>query len=302
MRVLVAEDEPVSRLRLHAALASWGYEVIGVDDGAQALRVLEQPDRPSLAILDWSMPKMTGLEVCRSIRHAAAGSADQYVYTILLTANDRPEDLIEGFAAGADDYVTKPFNGNELKARIRTGARIIELHRQLFAAREELRVKAMHDSLTGLLNRGAYVETYQREVERARRQGHALTLIMADLDRFKQVNDRHGHAAGDDVLREAARRLRASVRVSDVTGRFGGEEFVALAVGCGQDHGLVLAERFRHAMSSNPIDIPGGIVEVTTSVGVATITDMAKSTSLFSAADEALYRAKAKGRNIVEAA
>jgi diguanylate cyclase (GGDEF)-like protein len=299
MRILVAEDEPVSRYRLHATLVAWGYEVTSVADGAQALRALAEPDGPSLVILDWTMPEVDGLQVCRAIRDTEGGT-DPYVYAILLTANERQEDVIHGFADGADDYITKPFNANELKARVRTGARIIELQRQLIAARERLREKARHDPLTGLLNRGAFFEMFELEVSRARRQQHSLTLIIADLDHFKQVNDQYGHVAGDEVLRETARRLRSSVRVTDAVGRYGGEEFVVLGVGCGLHDGLQVAERFRQAMSAEPIQTPAGAVEVTTSVGVAATADMSDSIQMFKDADDALYRAKFGGRNKIE--
>ena len=301
MRILVAEDEPVSRRRLHATLVAWGYEVTSVADGAEALRELESPDPPSLAILDWTMPEVDGLQVCHAIRETQ-GEADLYTYVILLTANDRHEDLIQGFGAGADDYVTKPFNANELQARIRTGVRIIELQRQLIAAREQLREKAMHDPLTGLLNRGAFFEMFEKEVSRAKRQQNPLALVIADLDHFKQINDCHGHVAGDEVLQEVARRLRASVRATDAVGRYGGEEFVVLAVGCGLDEGLKIAERFRQAVSMQPILTPAGPIQVTTSVGVAAIADMNDAIQVFKDADDALYRAKFGGRNKTEGA
>jgi diguanylate cyclase (GGDEF)-like protein len=300
MRILVAEDEPVSRHRLHATLMAWGYDVISVADGAQALDVLAGPDAPPLVILDWTMPDVDGLQVCRAIRDAQ-GPADQYVYAILLTANDRQEDVLEGFAAGADDYIIKPFNANELRARVRSGQRIIELQRQLIAAREELRDKAMHDPLTGLLNRGAFFEMFEQEVSRALRQPSPLTLVIADLDHFKQINDRFGHPAGDEVLREAARRLRASVRLSDVVGRYGGEEFVALCVGCPLEGGVKVAERFRQAVNAAPIQTAAGMIEVTTSVGVAEVADFEAAAQVFTDADDALYRAKFGGRNKTEA-
>ena len=298
MRVLVAEDEPVSRHRLHATLVAWGYEVTSVADGAQALRALAVPDAPSLVILDWTMPEVDGLQVCRAIRDTQGSG--HYVYAILLTANDRHEDVIQGFASGADDYITKPFNASELRARVRTGARIIELQRQLIAAREQLREKAMHDPLTGLLNRGAFFEMFEHEVSRARRLQSPLTLIIADLDHFKRINDRYGHVAGDEVLRETARRLRSSVRLTDAVGRYGGEEFVALAVSCGLDEGLKMAERFRQAVSAAPVQTAAGAIEVTTSIGVTAIADMSEAIQGFKEADAALYRAKFGGRNRIE--
>ena len=297
MKVLVAEDEPVSRHRLQAFLSKWGYTVLIATDGADALGVLRR-ESPKLVVLDRLMPQMDGLDVCRTIRK---NHAEPYVYVILLTGQDHPQEIIEGFEAGADDYITKPFAVPELEARIRTGARIVELQEQLIAAREQLRIEATHDSLTGLLNRAAFFESFEKEVSRARRYKTPLALIMADLDHFKNVNDRHGHLAGDLVLRETSRRLRAALRASDVIGRYGGEEFVVAAPACAMRDALALAERFRAGICARPIDVPNGAVTVTMSLGVAATDDMDEAERLVQVADEALYRAKESGRNKVEA-
>ena len=291
MNILIAEDEPVSRLRLQSTLQHWGYTVTTAVDGAEALQQIEKTDRPGIAILDWMMPHVDGLEVCQAIR---ATPASGYVYVILLTSLDREEDMVAGFDAGADDYITKPFRIHELRARIRTGVRIVELHQQLTAA-------AMHDPLTSLLNRRAFFEIFEKEVARARRQQSSLGLLMVDLDHFKEVNDQHGHPAGDAVLREAARRLRARVRATDIVGRYGGEEFVLALPGCGLKQAVAIGEHLRDCISAEPFDIPSGRLTMTTSVGVVTTWDMAEAGHLLKTADEALYRAKAGGRNRVVA-
>jgi diguanylate cyclase (GGDEF)-like protein len=296
VKVLVAEDEPVSRLRLQSFLTKWGYNVLVAADGADALRVFHR-ERPRLVVLDRVMPHIDGIDVCRTVRQQAA---EPYVYVILLTAQDESHEIIRGFEAGADDYITKPFEVQELQARIRTGARIVELQEQLIAAREQLRIEATHDSLTGLLNRAAFFEGFQKEIVRARRYKNPLALIMADLDHFKAINDSHGHPAGDRVLREAARRLRSSIRASDVIGRYGGEEFVIAAPDCDLDDARALAERFRACICALPIDVGHDSVEVTMSVGVAATSDMDGANRLLQAADEALYHAKPAGRNTVE--
>jgi two-component system, cell cycle response regulator len=296
IRVLVAEDDASSRFRLQAALRAWGYEVTSVADGRQAIAELARADGPSLAVLDWSMPEADGLEVCRALRRNPDG---RYVYAILLTSHDRDEDVIAGFDAGADDYVTKPFNTKELRARVRSGARIVQLQHQLVAAREELREKAMYDPLTGLLTRGAFFEISDHEYARARRSRTPLSIVMADIDHFKSINDRFGHLGGDEVLREVARRLQATFRKEDAVGRYGGEEFVALAVGCEAADALRLAERFRQAVGHEPFAIGPDRLDVTTSVGVVTGTAADSLEDLVRAADEALYGAKASGRNRV---
>lgn len=291
MDILIAEDEPVSRLRLQTTLQRWGYTVTTAVDGVEALQRLEKADRPGIAILDRMMPNVDGLAVCRSIRATATHG---YTYVILLTSLDGEEEMVEGFDAGADDYITKPFRIHELRARIRTGVRIVELHQQLTAA-------AMHDPLTGLLNRRAFFEIFEKEVARARRQQSSLGLLMVDLDHFKQINDRYGHPAGDAVLREAARRLRARVRSTDIVGRYGGEEFVLALPGCGLKQAVTIAEHLRDSIGNQPFDVSTAQLSMTTSVGVVTTWDMAEAGHLLKTADEALYRAKAGGRDRVVA-
>jgi len=242
------------------------------------------------------MPEADGLEVCRAIR---SDPASRYVYAILLTSHDRDEDVIAGFDAGADDYVTKPFNTKELRARVRSGARIVQLQHQLVAAREELREKAMYDPLTGLLTRGAFFEISDHEFARARRSKTPLSIVMADIDHFKSINDRFGHPGGDEVLREIALRLQTTFRKEDAVGRYGGEEFVALAVGCEGPDAIGLAERFRQAVEREPFAIGAEWLDVTTSVGVVTGTAADGVLELVRAADEALYGAKTAGRNRV---
>jgi len=299
IHVLVAEDDASSRFRLETALRAWGYQVTSVANGRQAIAALAQPGGPSLAVLDWSMPEADGLEVCQAIRSDPNG---RYVYAILLTSHDRDEDVIAGFDAGADDYVTKPFNTKELRARVRSGARIVQLQHQLVAAHEELREKAMYDPLTRLLTRGAFFEISEHELARAKRSRTPLSIVMADIDHFKSVNDRFGHPGGDEVLREVARRLQATFRKEDAVGRYGGEEFVALAVGCEGADAIALAERFRQAVERDPFTVGSQCLHVTTSVGVVTGNATDGVQGLIRAADEALYRAKATGRNKVVAA
>ena len=297
MKILVADDDPISRRLLQVCLGEAGYDVSVAVDGADALRMIEQPDSPRLLVLDRVMPQMDGVEICRAVRK---GGQEPHAYIILLTGRSEQEEIVEGFEAGADDYITKPFEIQELKARVRTGARIVERQEQLIAAREQLRVEAMYDSLTGLLNRGAFFDIFKKDVARAERQKTPLALIMGDLDHFKDTNDRYGHLAGDAVLGETARRLRAGVRASDSIGRYGGEEFVIVVPDCNATDAAVLAERFRLSICETPIDAAGDTISVTMSFGVAGTSDMTKSSHLLRAADEALYRAKNGGRNTVQ--
>jgi diguanylate cyclase (GGDEF)-like protein len=236
------------------------------------------------------MPNLDGVEVCRAIKMRAAGP---YVYIILLTAKGRQEEINEGLEAGADDYITKPFDLQELKARLRVGKRILELHEQLAS-------QATHDSLTSLLNRSAILEVLQKELIRSVREKTPVAAIMTDLDHFKDVNDTYGHLAGDAVLREAARRLSASLRASDAVGRYGGEEFLIVAPSCGAAGGADLAERLRESICRVPIDASGRTIVVTMSFGVAATCELKQVNQLLHMADEALYAAKKAGRNRVE--
>jgi diguanylate cyclase (GGDEF)-like protein len=299
MKILVAEDDVVTQRMLQTYLVKWGYEVVMVADGQQAWQVLQQENAPRLALLDWMMPGMDGMSICREVRRL---EHQPYIYLILLTARKYREDIIAGLEAGADEYLTKPFDPIELRARLRAGARVVELQDSLIQAREALRDQAMHDPLTQMLNRRATVDFLLSELNRATRDLKPLTVMMVDIDHFKSVNDRFGHPAGDDVLCEVSRRLRASLRAYDIVGRFGGEEFLVVAPGCDLSPGLARAERLREVVSAQPITVKDLAINITVSVGVATLCEPKPQDleALLAAADKALYRAKERGRNRVE--
>ena len=295
MRVLAAEDNPVFQSMLRTMLTKWGYQAVIARNGTEAWRVLESADAPRLAVLDWMMPGMDGVEICRRIRSA---NREPYIYILLLTARTESQDLIEGMDAGADDYLTKPFNAHELRVRLHAGRRILDLQEELLKAREALREQATHDGLTGLLNRTTILEKLDDELSRAVRTGTPVSVLMTDLDRFKSINDTHGHLAGDAVLREAARRLKAAARRYDSVGRYGGEEFLVVLPGCDASDAALQAERMREAIGGTPFLAPSQPISVTASLGVACVSHCAPEV-LVREADDALYEAKEQGRNRV---
>jgi len=296
MRILVADDDLVSSRILERALVRLGHETVVVSDGPEAISALLAPDCPRMAILDWMMPGADGLEVCRAIREKAT----HYGYLILLTARDRHEDLLAGLDSGADDFLTKPFDLNELRSRIRSGTRVLELQEGLLKAQDALSVLATSDHLTGLWNRRMIVEHLMRELPRAAQEKRPLAIAMADVDEFKKINDKHGHPVGDEVLQQVAARMQLALREYDAVGRYGGEEFLVILPGCDADTGFAAAERVRTLVAAEPVMTDGGLLQVRVSIGVAwTEPGVVKCVDLIKSADDALYRAKTSGRNRV---
>lgn len=296
--VLIAEDDPLFRRVIERWFERWEYRVTVVENGLDAWEVLQKEDSPHLAVLDWMMPGMDGLELCRKIRSRDQGP---YRYVLLLTARDDKQDVIAGLEAGADDYLTKPFEVDELRARVRAGKRILDLQAALLLAQGELQSVAAHDSLTRLWNRGAINELLRRELSRRARSLDPMGVILADIDHFKKINDTHGHLVGDVVLQEVARRLAKNVRPYDAVGRYGGEEFLIVLPACNAPNLLVGAERLRRCIADQPIETCAGQIPVTLSLGLASVEQGEKKTpdceTFVRHADEALYAAKDSGRN-----
>lgn len=291
MKVLVADDEQITRVTLKKLLTKRGYDVVLAKDGAEAYEVLCRPDAPSLAILDWLMPGVDGVELCRRVRSAGTGG---YTYIIMLTAQAEKSDFKVAMDAGADDYLSKPFDAEELHLRIRAGERIVRLQ-------ERLRVEARVDGLTNTLNRGAIEDALARGLADAASRKEPLAVILADVDNFKQVNDTHGHPVGDAVLQHIAEAVRAALRPYDALGRYGGEEFIIVAPHCDADEAFTLAERIRLSVSDRIFRGTSETIALTVSVGFATgFGEDLKGAELILLADNALYSAKRNGRNRTE--
>ena len=290
-RILVADDEPISRQVLTSMLEKLGYEVEAVHDGLAAWQRLQQPDAPRLVILDWIMPGLEGIEVCRRVR-AWRQDDYSYVYMILLTSRSGMQEVVSAYEAGVDDYMVKPFELQDLRFRLRAGERVLDLQ-------EKLHLLATRDELTGLFNRRMMLDVLRSEVARARRVGEPFCLGMLDLDHFKQVNDTYGHLAGDAILREAALRMQDSVRCYDTLGRWGGEEFLIVMSAADLAAGRVILERIRSSLTDRRVVVAGVEIAVTASIGGAAFRQGDTIDQLIRAADEALYRAKRQGRNRV---
>ena len=301
MRILIADDEAMSRRLLQITLERAGYEVIAVENGRQAADRICTIDGPRLVLLDWVMPELDGPGVCREVRKRKDQS---YVYMVLLTSKEAKEDVIAGLESGADDYLTKPFDAEELKARLRTGLRILGLENRLVEAREEMRFKASHDALTTLWNRGVILELLTRELSRAHRENATTVIILCDIDHFKAVNDSFGHLIGDEVLRETAKRLLASVRSYDFVGRYGGEEFLVVLNNCDSAFAFARAEEIRNTIAQRPVQTSTGPVPVTMSLGLLLSHEWGTrpAEELLHEVDAALYAAKRAGRNCVKVA
>lgn len=295
--ILLADDDPICRRLVQKRLEGWGYQVVVAEDGQEAWECLQQSEpTPALIILDWLMPGINGIELCRKIRERQQHS---YQYILLLSGKDEKQDVVEGLDAGADDYLTKPFDIGELRARIRSGMRIISLQQQLVHAQEELRFQATHDALTGIWSRGAVLDLLSCELRRGRRTDVFTGILMIDLDHFKNVNDSYGHLAGDSVLKETASRISRAVRSYDFVGRYGGEEFIAILSNCSREDLRTVAERTRQAVAELPILASDSRVNVTVSIGGAVGLYGTPEVELLAVADAALYEAKRTGRNRV---
>lgn len=297
LRMVIADDSAVSRALMQRLLGKFGFTPQIAADGLSAWNMLQAADVPTIAILDWMMPGMEGIDICRKIRET---SHQHYTYTMLLTGKTEQNDVIKGLQAGADDYMTKPFDAEEFQARLMVAQRIISFQEELFAAREVLRKQATHDYLTQLQNRGSIMETLEQELSRSRRTGGAFSVIIADVDHFKQINDTFGHLTGDDVLFEVANRIKTCMRSYDSVGRYGGEEFLLVVPGCDQSQAFQVAEKIRKAVSENPIHLSHAEKTITISLGVCARTSETTPEEMITAADAALYCAKRSGRNRTE--
>jgi diguanylate cyclase (GGDEF)-like protein len=302
-RLLLVEDEPTQRMMLERQLKKAGYVVETAENGADALaKILE--GQYHILLTDWDMPGMDGPTLCKRVREA---NLSTYIYILLLTGHLTTDDLVVGLGAGANDYVRKPANQAELLARLSAGSRIVKLEQSLREANEKIQLLSVTDSLAGTFNRRYLNDQLLKEVERARRYGHSLAAIMADLDRFKKINDERGHHSGDEVLRRFADLAKSLIRPSDWIARYGGEEFVIVLPETDAGGAAIVAEKIRAQCAARPMPLASGELTVTSSFGVAALsagnlTPEAAAAEMLKEADAALYNSKHEGRNRVTVA
>ncbi|MCD6223935.1 MAG: diguanylate cyclase [Deltaproteobacteria bacterium] len=300
--ILIAEDNPVSGKMLEKILVQEGHEVIFAENGRIAMEKFNNEFCP-IIITDWMMPEMSGPELCKAIR---AEEHHGYVYIVLVTANNDKQEIVTGLEAGADDYITKPYNHAELIARLNTGIRFLKLEASLKKANEEIRKLSVTDSLTGSYNRTFIAAQLPKELKRAIRYNRPLSVIFCDIDHFKKINDTFGHSAGDKVLKEFVRIISNSVRIkADWIGRYGGEEFLAVLPETDIHGACLLAERLRKKVEAMVLKTMGETISITASFGVAglnheTAYEANAYEELISVADQYLYQAKNEGRNMVK--
>ncbi len=300
MKILIAEDDAVSRRILETHLTKWGHKVVVAKDGAEAWDILLRLDSPRVAVLDWVMPHIDGPELCRRLREA---TDRPFTYIIILTAKEKTSDIVEALDAGADDYLTKPYHAQELRSRIGAATRVVMLHEKLEEANAKLFMMARTDTLTRVFNRGAIMERLEQEVDRSLREEMPLAVMMIDVDHFKAVNDAHGHLTGDKVLVEVAQRLCAECRPYDSTGRYGGEEFLIVLPGPRFEDVTTMADRIRQRIKGTPVAADGLRLDTTVSIGALWVdaSQRLASHEIVKVVDVLLYRAKREGRDRVVA-
>jgi two-component system, cell cycle response regulator len=294
-RVLLVEDDAPTRLILQVWLRENGFEFVVAENGDDAWKILEQKHPPEVAIIDWTIPGMDGIELCRRLR---ATERDYYPYILMITAREEKQDVAYALESGADDYLVKPFSKADLSARLGVAKRMFKLQAGLIRAREELRIRATRDSLTGLFNRAAVLDLFGRELNRATRSRHSTGFLLLDLDHFKTINDTYGHLIGDQVLQEIAQRITGSVRAYDLVGRYGGEEFCIVLPNCPESQLRERAETIRLTVAQQPFSAGADTIPMTVSIGaLGASISMGSILEIIAIADVALYKAKNAGRN-----
>lgn len=302
MKVLIAEDDSATSIFLKRLLFRWGFDVQTAFDGIEAWNALQAgEDAPAMVLLDLMMPGMDGLEVCRRLREKEKGD-NGYVYVVMVTSKSGKEDIIAGMEAGADDYLVKPFDKDELRARLLAGQRIIELHTALSAANKRLTILSRLDPLTGALSRNALLGDLDLAMYRSLREKTSLGIALVDFDNLKQFNESYGRNAGDRALQGSIRRLTACLRRTDSCGRWGKDEFVVVLPGVTMSQGEKICRRIQEAVAGEEFEIDGQSLNITVSQRLAIWDGQAGIDDFISRVEKDLHASRSKGDNRLETA
>lgn len=298
IKVLIADDSQVARTVVEKRLENLGFDVIVTENGEDAWEILAGDNPPQLAVLDWVMPDIEGIELCRRIRK---NERDHYTYIVMVTMKGAVDDIATALDAGADDFLSKPFDGIELDARVKVGARFLHFSNKLQAANAELGRLSTSDTLTKTLNRTAIVDRLDQEFNRLRRELRPLSVVIFDIDKFQTYNTELGDHEGDGLLVSVAEALKDTCRIYDVVGRFGGDEFMVILPAADEEAAHLVASRMSAAVEKLNLcpDSSGG--HLTVSAGTATWHPGGEPTpqATIRAAVAALKRAKSSGSNVL---
>jgi two-component system, cell cycle response regulator len=295
-KILIADIDAANNIPLKKLLFRWGFDVVTASDGAEAWRILKGENPPQMAILDWDMPNMDGLEICRRLREKERGG-NQYAYVIMMTSRGEKQDIVVGMDAGADDYIVKPFDKEELRVRLYAGQRIIDTQTSLMVANKRLLIMSRLDPLTGALSRNAIIDDLDLAMYRTARENIKLSVVLVDLDGLKQINEQYGRQVGDQILQDSVRRINASLRRTDNFGRYGGDEFLVILTGIDKDRSLAVCKRIKKAIGEKIFVVDGLSLTVTASQSLAFWDGKAGMDDLLASVERLLSEAKGNGAN-----
>ena len=295
MKILIADDSPTTRFVLKKNLNKWNYDVVEASDGITAYNILQNDDPPRIAILDWNMPGMDGVSICKKIR---SEPNKPFIYKILLTSRSSTEDLVFALDNGAHNFQSKPFKPIEIRSHVKVGHRLVEADDKLKEYADTMKKLATVDPLTNAFNRRYFMEHAEQEFKRSLRYQRPFSLLIIDIDHFKKINDNYGHACGDEVLKAITSLFKEELRNSDIFARIGGEEFAVILPETNAVKAVEVGQRIRIKIKNYDIPYNNINIKITISIGISSINDKSKSLDeLLKNADDALYDVKKCGRN-----
>lgn len=297
MRILIVDDDPATLYSLKSLVNKWGYDVVTATTGREAFDTVKKSDIPLIVLSDYLMPDIDGMTLCESIRNIESENL-MYTYFIITTTLEETKTPSSFLLNGADDFIKKPFDFEEVRAKLRVAERIMELTIRLKQANQYLQMLSTTDPLTGILNRRETFKYLESQIEKGSRMHFNLSIAMFDIDHFKKVNDTYGHPAGDEVLKNVVARVKKNLRKYDIFGRIGGEEFLLILPGSSLEDAVTVCERCRKEVKKTDISTEKGDINVTISFGLTQFNGQSMD-EVVSIVDINLYEAKNSGRDRV---